>query len=110
MAHDLTVGYHEPVEITKETLRALFLKDQTVKAAELAGLPMQDTTTNTSKLVLGSYNPLLNLLYIDIYMYYECTPDQTNKQIESTGCCLNPTRLNHSCCCLNPTRLNHSCC
>ena len=34
--------------------------------------------------MLGSYNPLLNLLYINIYMYCECTPDQTNKQIEST--------------------------
>ena len=32
--------------------------------------------------MLGSYNPLLNLLYINIYMYCECTPDQTNKQIE----------------------------
>ena len=38
VAHDLALGYHEPVEITKETLRALFLKDQTVRAAKLAGL------------------------------------------------------------------------
>lgn len=29
VAHDLAMGYHDPVEITKETLRALFLKDQT---------------------------------------------------------------------------------
>ena len=28
--------------------------------------------------------PLLNLLCINIHMYCECTPDQTNKQIEST--------------------------
>ena len=32
------MGYHDPVKITKDTLRALFLKDQTVKAAELAGV------------------------------------------------------------------------
>ena len=38
VAHDLAMGYHDPVEITKETLRALFLKDQTVKAAKLAGI------------------------------------------------------------------------
>ena len=38
VAHDLAMGYHQPVEITKETLRALFLKDQTTKAAKLAGI------------------------------------------------------------------------
>ena len=38
VAHDLSEEYHEPVEITRETLRALFLKDQTVKAAKLAGV------------------------------------------------------------------------
>ncbi len=38
IAHDLNMGYHEPVEIKKQTLRALFLKDQTVKAATMAGL------------------------------------------------------------------------
>ena len=38
VAHDLAEDYHEPVEITRETLRALFLKDQTVKAAKLAGV------------------------------------------------------------------------
>ena len=38
IAHDLEMGYHDPVEINKNTLRALFLKDQTVEAAKLAGL------------------------------------------------------------------------
>ena len=38
VAHDLTQEYHEPVEITRETLRAMFLKDQTIKAAKLAGV------------------------------------------------------------------------
>ena len=43
VAHDLALGYHEPVEITKEILRALFLKDQTVKAAKLAGILPENT-------------------------------------------------------------------
>ena len=38
IAHDLEMGYHDPVEITKDTLRALFLKDQTVQAAKMAGI------------------------------------------------------------------------
>ena len=46
VAHDLTMGYHESVEITKETLRALFLKDQTVKAAKLAGIMHEDSKEN----------------------------------------------------------------
>ena len=49
VAHDLAMGYHEPVEITKETLRALFLKDQTVKAAKLAGI-MKDTNEDATEL------------------------------------------------------------
>ena len=49
VAHDLAMGYHEPVEITKETLRALFLKDQTVKAAKLAGI-MKDNNENDIEL------------------------------------------------------------
>ena len=47
VAHDLEMGYHEPVEITKETLRALFLKDQTVKAAKLAGILPEDKEEKT---------------------------------------------------------------
>ena len=35
VAHDLELGYHDPVEIHKDTLRALFLKDQTVAAAKM---------------------------------------------------------------------------
>ena len=47
VAHDLTEDYHEPVEITRETLRALFLKDQTVKAAKLAGvMPLSATDSS----------------------------------------------------------------
>ena len=42
VAHDLELGYHNPVEIHKDTLRALFLKDQTVSAAKMAGLLKQD--------------------------------------------------------------------
>ena len=48
MAHDLAEGYHEPVEITRNTLRALFLKDQTVKAAKLAGVMPLSATTSTN--------------------------------------------------------------
>ena len=47
MAHDLAEGYHEPVEITRDTLRALFLKDQTVKAAKLAGVMPLSATNST---------------------------------------------------------------
>ena len=49
VAHDLALGYHEPVEITKETLRALFLKDQTVNAAKLAGV-MPENSKNDIEL------------------------------------------------------------
>ena len=49
VAHDLTEDYHEPVEITRDTLRALFLKDQTLKAARLAGV-MPASATNTTDL------------------------------------------------------------
>ena len=48
VAHDIAMGYHQPVEITKERLRALFLKDQTTKAAKLAGIipdSWEDQTT-----------------------------------------------------------------
>ena len=31
--------------------------------------------------------PFLNLVCIDIYIYYECNQDQTNKEIESTDLC-----------------------
>ena len=47
VAHDLAEGYHEPVEITRDTLRALFLKDQTVKAAKLAGVMPLSATDST---------------------------------------------------------------
>jgi hypothetical protein len=46
VAHDLTMGYHEPVEITKDTLRALFLKDQIVRAATV----MPDIASSASTL------------------------------------------------------------
>ena len=49
VAHDLSEGYHEPVEITRDTLRALFLKDQTVKAAQLAGV-MPPTSIDLPKI------------------------------------------------------------
>ena len=49
VAHDLAQGYHEPVEITRETLRALFLKDQTIKAAKLAGV-LPPSTANSPNL------------------------------------------------------------
>ena len=52
VAHDLTEGYHDPVEITKNTLRALFLKDQTVKAAQLAGI-MPDNEKQESDLTMN---------------------------------------------------------
>ena len=46
VAHDISEGYDNPVEISRETLRALFLKDHTVKAAQLAGvLPMSTTSS-----------------------------------------------------------------
>ena len=47
VAHDIAEGYHEPVEITRDTLRALFLKDQTVKAAKLAGVMPTSALTTT---------------------------------------------------------------
>merc|ERR1712218_441935 len=47
VAHDLAEDYHEPVEITRDTLRALFLKDQTVKAAKLAGVMPTSALTTT---------------------------------------------------------------
>ena len=50
VAHDLELGYHEPVAITKETLRALFLKDQTVKAAKLAGVMPSIASSSASTL------------------------------------------------------------
>ena len=49
VAHNLELGYHNPVEIHKDTLRALFLKDKTVKAAKMAGLLKEDNNTNTSQ-------------------------------------------------------------
>ena len=49
IAHDLEMGYHDPVEITKDTLRALFLKEQTVEAAELAGV-LKNTPNHFSSL------------------------------------------------------------
>ena len=47
VAHDIAEGYHEPVEITRDTLRALFLKDQTVKVAKLAGVLPQSAMTSS---------------------------------------------------------------
>ena len=52
VAHDLVSGYHEPVEITKETLRAMFLQEQTVQAAKLAGLLPKHTSINASSLAI----------------------------------------------------------
>ena len=50
VAHDLQMGYHEPVEISKDRLRALFLKDMTVSAAQLAGLiPTTAVATTTDR-------------------------------------------------------------
>ena len=50
VAHDLITGYHEPVEITKENLRALFLQDQTVQAAQMAGVMPSTSSLNPSSL------------------------------------------------------------
>ena len=47
VAHDLAQGYHDPVEITREVLRALFLKDQTTNAAKIAGVMPQNTANST---------------------------------------------------------------
>ena len=63
VAHDLTQGYHEPVEITRDTLRALFLKDQTIKAAKLAGV-LPPSTTNSPNLTADHPN------------YVDPTPEQ----------------------------------
>ena len=64
VAHDLEMGYHEPVEITKDTLRAIFLKDQTVQAARMAGI-LKDNDTIIS-----------NELAIDHPEYIEPTPEE----------------------------------
>ena len=50
VAHGLKLGYHDPVEINKNTLRALFLKDQTVEAAKMAGLIKEENNTNAKQL------------------------------------------------------------
>ena len=47
VAHDLAQGYHNPVEITRDILRALFLKDHTTKAAAIAGLLPQESANST---------------------------------------------------------------
>ena len=47
VAHDLAQGYHEPVEITRKTLRALFLKNHTLQASKLAGLKLQKPANST---------------------------------------------------------------
>ena len=52
LAHDLEMGYHDPVEITKQTLRALFLKDQTVKAAKMAGILKDDDKIISNELAM----------------------------------------------------------
>ena len=61
------MGYHEPVEITKETLRALFLKDQTVKAAKLAGI-MHECSQENVELTEDhpEYRPPTPELYISL--------------------------------------------
>ena len=64
VAHDLEMGYHDPVEITKDTLRALFLKNQTVQAAKLAGI-LKDNETYTQ-----------NELAMDHPEYIEPTPNE----------------------------------
>ena len=58
------MGYHDPVEITKDTLRALFLKDQTVQAAKMAGI-IKDNDKITS-----------NELAMDHPEYIEPTPEE----------------------------------
>lgn len=64
VAHDLEMGYHDPVEITKDTLRALFLKDQTVQAAKMAGILKKDDTIISGELA------------IDHPEYIEPTPEE----------------------------------
>ena len=48
VAHDLQLGYHQPVEISKNTLRALFLKDMTVQVAKLAGILPESAVSTTN--------------------------------------------------------------
>ena len=48
VAHDLQLGYHQPVEISKENLRALFLKDMTVSAAKMAGVLPESAVSATN--------------------------------------------------------------
>ena len=48
VAHDLQLGYHQPVEISKNTLRALFLKDMTVKVAKMAGILPESAVSTTN--------------------------------------------------------------
>ena len=50
IAHDLELGYHNPVKITKKTLRAIFLKNQTVKAAQMAGLMKKQNNYDSNHL------------------------------------------------------------
>ena len=68
VAHDLTLGYHEPVAITKEMLRALFLKEQTVKAAKLAGVMPSTASSSASTLAKDhpDYSPPTPEEYISI--------------------------------------------
>ena len=70
VAHDLMEGYHEPVHNTKKVLRALFLKDQTVKAAKLAGI-MQDTAEEVSNIT------------IDHPEYLQPTPEQYISSVQT---------------------------
>ena len=86
VAHDLKLGYHDPVEINKDILRALFLKDQTVEAAKMAGLLKEDNNTNTSQ-QLASDHP----------EYIDPTPEEyissVSQQFEEASSLLQATGL-----------------
>ena len=64
VAHDLGSGYFDPVEINKDTLRAMFLKDISVSAAKLAGLMPETASVSASNLAKDSLD------------YIEPTPQQ----------------------------------
>ena len=84
IAHDLNTGYHEPVEITKDTLRALFLKDQTVRAAQMAGLMKDDVPISES--ALAKHDPQYNNPTPQEYVSSITTQfEQASSLLQATG-------------------------
>ena len=71
VAHDLGEGYFDPVEINKDTLRAMFLKDVSVSVAKLAGLMPNTASVSASELARDSPD------------YIEPTPQQYIDKIKA---------------------------